>query len=351
MALLRNFAVGSFLAGLGTACSAFSARADSLDNFCKTALLPSSIAICGDPELRALAVERQHAYDQAKAGLGSAARAALLADQNGWVKTYPMACGLRADMRPTLPLSPEIQQCMAHAGRARIAYLRTYARANVVPPVVQTPASALDNNQPELLPEVIYGVMIGRTDNVCPTWNNAIQAKEIIVYLTQAIEVSADAIEDIKANTKQVLNDPAANSVLVANINQLLRENQIHSEAMAYCRALIANELGLTEIAVRRLVEYNILTKDEYKMFSEMESDNDSGNADFSKLIAFPDQRQALHMIDLKLRELNYELAQLSEDIVKDEGRTTEETDRRTIARKENFRERSAVVRTSIANK
>jgi HJR/Mrr/RecB family endonuclease/uncharacterized protein YecT (DUF1311 family) len=102
------------------------ALGDGLDDWCKTVALPSSVAICSDRELRALVLERQRAYDGAKAGLSPKQQEALLADQNGWVKTYPLACGLAQDTPPSLPLAPAIKDCMAEAARARIAYLRSY---------------------------------------------------------------------------------------------------------------------------------------------------------------------------------------------------------------------------------
>ena len=116
----------STLAFLLFICLASSAHADPFDDWCKTARLPSSIAICSDPDLRALAQERQHAYDDANARLSPDRQKALLADQNGWVKSYPLACGLAQDAAPPLPLAPAIKACMAQAGRARIAYLRAY---------------------------------------------------------------------------------------------------------------------------------------------------------------------------------------------------------------------------------
>ena len=133
----------STLAFLVLACLASSARADPIDDWCKTVNLPSSIAICSDPELRALTLERQAAYDQARAKLSPVLQKALLADQTAWVKSYPVACGLRQDAPPTLPLSPTIRDCMAQAGRARIAYLQTYAglfeAGNPVPSATQRP--------------------------------------------------------------------------------------------------------------------------------------------------------------------------------------------------------------------
>jgi uncharacterized protein/membrane protein implicated in regulation of membrane protease activity len=128
------------LALLLFACFASSARADPLDDWCMTARLPSSVAICSDPELRAIAVERQHAFDEARSRLSPDGQKALLADQSSWVQSYARACGLAQDAPPSLPLAPQIRECMARAGEARIAYLRAYGSP---PPAqgVQPPTS------------------------------------------------------------------------------------------------------------------------------------------------------------------------------------------------------------------
>jgi uncharacterized protein len=107
-------------------------RADPLDDWCKAVRLPSSIAICSDPDLRALARERQQAFDKARARLSPEGQKELLADQNAWVHSYAHTCGL-SDRPPTLPLAPEIKNCMARAGRARIAYLRAYGSSPASP--------------------------------------------------------------------------------------------------------------------------------------------------------------------------------------------------------------------------
>jgi TonB family protein len=104
----------------------FPVLGDNLDQWCSQVRLPSSIAVCSDRDLRALAIERQHAFDTAKARLSPDQQKALLADQNGWVRTYPQACGVMLNAPPALPLAPAIKDCMAEAGRARIAYLRAY---------------------------------------------------------------------------------------------------------------------------------------------------------------------------------------------------------------------------------
>ena len=137
----------STLAFLILACLASSARADPFDDWCKTARLPSSIAICSDSDLRALAQERQHAFDDTNAKLSPDQQKALLADQNGWVKSYPLACGLARDVAPALPLAPAIKDCMAAAGRARIAYLRAYAAELPAPTAGPLPPVAFQQGQ------------------------------------------------------------------------------------------------------------------------------------------------------------------------------------------------------------
>ena len=115
------------------------AGADPLDDWCKTARLPSSIAICGDAELRALAIERSRAFVEAEARLSPEQQKALLADQNDWVRSYARVCGL-PDMPSALTLAPEVKACMARAGWARIAYLRAYGSFSASPPMGQASA-------------------------------------------------------------------------------------------------------------------------------------------------------------------------------------------------------------------
>ena len=125
---------------------------DGLDKWCAQAELPSSIAICSDPELRALVIERQHAFDQARSRLSRDRRKALLADQNSWVRSYPRICGL-ADAPPSLPLAPTIKDCMAQAGRARIAYLKAYGGTS--PASTETGPARIAENSPPVQPETV----------------------------------------------------------------------------------------------------------------------------------------------------------------------------------------------------
>jgi hypothetical protein len=115
--------------------SSFPTLGDGLDDWCADVKLPSSIAICSDAELRSLMIERGRAFDEAKSRLPLDQQKALLVDQKGWVASYPQACGVARDVAP-LPLAPAIKDCMARAGRARIAYLRGYdlpAAGNLTP--------------------------------------------------------------------------------------------------------------------------------------------------------------------------------------------------------------------------
>jgi clan AA aspartic protease (TIGR02281 family) len=106
------------------------AQADVLDAWCTQVQLPSSIALCSDPELRALTIERQHAFDAARGRVGEAQYPVLAADQSAWVVSYPKACGLAPDSPPPIPLPRQARDCMANAGRARIAYLNAYGTSN-----------------------------------------------------------------------------------------------------------------------------------------------------------------------------------------------------------------------------
>src|SRR6266446_2266050 len=47
----------------------FQMLGDGLDEWCKTVKLPSSIAMCSDPELRSLAIERQRVFNEVRWGL------------------------------------------------------------------------------------------------------------------------------------------------------------------------------------------------------------------------------------------------------------------------------------------
>jgi|SRR6266404_5045004 len=98
---------GTFLpATLATmvGCS-LSALADptELDAWCAQAKQPSSIGLCSDPELRELAIERNHAFEAARARLSPEAYSALLRDQKGWVRSYSTACGINEIAPPVLP--------------------------------------------------------------------------------------------------------------------------------------------------------------------------------------------------------------------------------------------------------
>jgi hypothetical protein len=74
------------------------------DKWCAQTTVPSNIAVCSDRELRALSLERKHAYDEAQARIDPRAQAALLEDQTSWGASYARACGISPNVAPTLPL-------------------------------------------------------------------------------------------------------------------------------------------------------------------------------------------------------------------------------------------------------
>jgi uncharacterized protein len=158
------------------AVTASTAQADALDSFCRTVRYPSNVAICSDPELRALAIERQQVFNRDRSALDPARQRRLLADQNDWVRTYPETCGIDRRMTPTLPLSSSIQQCMAAAGRARIAYLQDYPSGPPVAsssPPAATLAPVVASSAPSLpkfdqFPTPVYFGPIGRLDLSSP---------------------------------------------------------------------------------------------------------------------------------------------------------------------------------------
>jgi hypothetical protein len=103
---------------------AFAARGDVLDPWCKTATTAVNAANCGDTELRALAIERLRAFDQARSRLSWDQQKALAADQNRWATALPYTCDLESDEPPSLPLDPAVKECLVREGRSRLAFLQ-----------------------------------------------------------------------------------------------------------------------------------------------------------------------------------------------------------------------------------
>jgi uncharacterized protein/predicted aspartyl protease len=114
-------------------CLVSSAHADVLDGWCAQVRLPSSIAICSDTELRTLTIQRQQAFNEARGRVGEERYQALAADQSAWVSSYPKACGLASEAPAPIPLPAQIRDCMASAGRTRIAFLNAYGTSPAAP--------------------------------------------------------------------------------------------------------------------------------------------------------------------------------------------------------------------------
>jgi hypothetical protein len=122
----------------------FPVRGDALDEWCKGATTALNIALCGDDQLRALAIQRLSAFAEASSRLTADQQKVLIADQNGWAMSYAQACGLSSNVRPSFPLAPSVRDCLAKAGQTRLAYLRAYgvAAAGSNSPSPETGSSA-----------------------------------------------------------------------------------------------------------------------------------------------------------------------------------------------------------------
>jgi len=83
---------------------------------------------CSNAELRTLSVERIKAFRDARARLSPADRPTLDRSQQQWALTLAHGCGIAPDVVPTIPLAPEMRDCLARGSRGRIAYLRDYAQ-------------------------------------------------------------------------------------------------------------------------------------------------------------------------------------------------------------------------------
>lgn len=136
-------------------------RGDVLDQWCRGSTTASLTVVCGDDELRALAVQRLYAFEEAKARLNEDQQKTLIDDQNKWALSYPQACGLNANVQPSLPLAAPMKDCLEKAGRDRLKYLKDYglpdadktdastaAPASPTPPAPATPTPAPSQSPP-----------------------------------------------------------------------------------------------------------------------------------------------------------------------------------------------------------
>jgi uncharacterized protein YecT (DUF1311 family) len=130
---LFGLAVGVALLAAGSAHADHTLECDKVQ-------LPSSLVICSDPDLLAIADERGQVYQELWARLDTAQRAALQADQAQWVREYATRCGLPPDLPPRLPPTLSVLDCFKQAGRARIAFLRGYPSTGAGAAVHPNPA-------------------------------------------------------------------------------------------------------------------------------------------------------------------------------------------------------------------
>jgi hypothetical protein len=107
---------------LGILGVSFTAVVGAYGAECDHLRTPLDIALCSDPDLRALAQERGRLIDDLWPRLSGTQQARFRINQENWGHIYPKACGLYGP--PTLPLNQALHDCLYRAGRSRNAYLR-----------------------------------------------------------------------------------------------------------------------------------------------------------------------------------------------------------------------------------
>lgn len=229
--------------------SAPSARADQFDAWCKTIRLPSSIAICSEPDLRALASERQEAYNEARARLSPEQQRVLLADQNGWVHAYAAACGL-SDASP-LPLPPQIKDCMTEAGRARIAYLRAYGATAPGPHTPSQPSTVpAGTSQPHA--PVGSGLSASEMDmfreQISRCWNlpaTARDGRDLVVEIRVVVSPGGNVEQATIVDQARAAGDPfyraVAESARRAFFNPACRPLNLPADKYAIWRGMVVD--------------------------------------------------------------------------------------------------------------
>ena len=129
--------------GAGFEPQVFAARGDLLDPWCRSATTAINVANCGDADLRALAIERLRAFDQARSRLSWDQQKALAADQNRWGASLAETCDLDSDEPPSLPLDASAKDCLVREGRSRLALLQAYGAATAGPNPAPTTTVAI----------------------------------------------------------------------------------------------------------------------------------------------------------------------------------------------------------------
>lgn len=206
-------------------------------------------------------------------------------------------------------------------------------------------AAGTASTDSELLPQIVGGIMESHNDEVCPSRQSVVRAKEILVHLTGAVGFYEDSSRDILVKSHAAPPETAAAMVSMVN------ENNHHLTVMRDCRDAIAKQLGMSNTDVQRLYEYNTLSPNELAMFEDLSANYRGQPNYFSKLLAMSDQRKSLHAVDLELVDLDFEVAQFRTMVVKDVGTRREETDRTILSRLTAFRGALQTVRTKIASR
>lgn len=151
----RAFLLTTMMAAMVGCVTPAQADPAELNSWCAQVKQPSSIALCSDPELRQLAIDRNHAFEAARARLSPEAYSRLLREQKTWVRSYSAGCGIDIIVPPTLPLQPEVLSCLKRAGQARVEYLRNYVDGGArpgQPRVIEQPPPSVPAPVPAMAP-------------------------------------------------------------------------------------------------------------------------------------------------------------------------------------------------------
>jgi hypothetical protein len=170
---------------------------------CAGVKLPSSIVICGDPELIRLADARQQAVFDAQARLNDQQFKALMADQKAWVRAYATACGVPPERPPPFPVPMAVIECFEHAGQARIAYIRAYGAASAATAqaaAIPAPRPVAPSTPPPQVPRSIRALpSLGRAYSSCDPghWVDAVLDDGHLVKLEDGSLWEIDAADQI----------------------------------------------------------------------------------------------------------------------------------------------------------
>ncbi len=216
--------------------SAMPATIKAAGDWCDGAMRPSSRVICADPELRAVADQRNRIYQSLRHRLGPAQRLVLQANQDQWLRDYATACGVPPEVPPQLPPSSAVRACFKQAGLARNEFLRKIAPAtfSVASPIAQ--------------PDIIPFVQANGVDYVAVAVNGLAPIPFILDSGASDITLPADVFRTLVrmgAITDSDINGPRtytlANGSTVTSYSFYIRSLKVGSFTIFNVEASITN--------------------------------------------------------------------------------------------------------------